>query len=255
MKLPFITAIIPARYGSTRFPAKPLIDLEGKTMIRRVYEQVKKAKYVNQIIVATDDDRIKDEVLSWGGEVVMTLPSHPSGTDRCWEALQLSRFYLQTEFVINVQGDEPLIHPDQIDELASMLTPEVQIATQAHLINDISILINENTAKVVLNNEHNALYFSRQAIPFVRTKPQNEWLEQHTFWQHIGIYAYRKDVLQRISQLKPSSLELVEGLEQLRWLENGYSIKVGITWHASLAIDIPADAVKVRNLLKSGNHS
>jgi 3-deoxy-manno-octulosonate cytidylyltransferase (CMP-KDO synthetase) len=253
MKLPFITAIIPARYGSTRFPAKPLIDLEGKTMIRRVYEQVKKANYVKQILVATDDSRINDEVLSWGGEVVMTQSSHPSGTDRCWEALQKSKYYLETDFVINVQGDEPLIDPNQIDELTLMLQPEVQIATQAQKINDLTHLLSEHTAKVVLNAEQNALYFSRQPLPHVRAHPQSAWLQYHTFWQHIGIYAYRKDVLQNICQLTPSPLELTEGLEQLRWLENGYQIKVGITTYESIAIDVPVDAEKVRAFLKTEN--
>jgi len=248
--VPFITAIIPARFASSRFPGKPLIDLEGKSMIRRVYEQVKMAQHISGVLVATDDLRILDEVKSWGGEAVMTDQNHPSGTDRCWEAIQHSALYSETEFIINVQGDEPLISPEQIDELALMLNPAIEIATQVHPIKDLSILLSENTANVVLNQKQFALYFSRQPIPHVRLKPQEDWLQNKLFWQHIGIYAYRIDVLKSICQLKPSPLELMEGLEQLRWLEHGYSIKVGFTNHASIAVDVPEDADRIRKILK-----
>lgn len=247
----YVTAIIPARYSSTRFPGKPLADLEGKTMIYRVYHQVKQSKSINQVLVATDDDRILKEVQSWGGTGIMTSTDHPSGTDRCLEALMKSSFYDETDFVINVQGDEPLIDPHQLDELVSALNPQIEIATQVNILRDPEALFSENTAKVVLDSNDHALYFSRLPIPFLRSIDKRLWLSHHTYFQHIGIYAYRKDILETICQLPQSKLESAEGLEQLRWLENGYRIKVVQTQHHPVSVDVPEDAEAVRRILKA----
>jgi 3-deoxy-manno-octulosonate cytidylyltransferase (CMP-KDO synthetase) len=245
-----ILGIIPARYASTRFPGKPLIDLAGKTMIRRVYEQAIQCKRLQKVVVATDDERIRDEVLSFGGNVVMTANHHPSGTDRCLDA------FLQQEesfhYVINIQGDEPFIEPEQIDLLASVLKHHnAQLATLVMPVNDTEVLTNPNKVKVVMNTKKEALYFSRAAIPFLKNLPIEEWVREHNYYQHIGIYAYRTDILKEITKLQVSSLEHTESLEQLRWLENGYSIQCAITNHESLCIDTPEDVAAVlakRNL-------
>jgi 3-deoxy-manno-octulosonate cytidylyltransferase (CMP-KDO synthetase) len=249
----FVTAIIPARYASSRFPGKPLADLEGRTMIYRVYHQVKQSKSIKQVLVATDDDRILKEVQSWGGTGIMTSSAHPSGTDRCLEALKKSPFYQETDFVLNVQGDEPLIDPYQLDELVAVLNKQIEIATQVNTVTDPDILFSENTAKVVLDTEEHALYFSRLPIPFLRGIDKSLWLQQHAYFQHIGIYAYRKDILESICALPPSRLEIAEGLEQLRWIENGYRIKVVNTQHHPISVDIPEDADAVRRILKANS--
>jgi 3-deoxy-manno-octulosonate cytidylyltransferase (CMP-KDO synthetase) len=247
----FVTAIIPARYSSTRFPGKPLADLEGRTMIYRVYHQVKQSGSINQVMVATDDDRILKEVQSWGGTGIMTSSDHPSGTDRCLEALKKSSYYEETDFVLNVQGDEPLIDPHQLDELVSALHEKIEIATQVNVLTDHDALFNENTAKVVLDTDDHALYFSRLPIPFLRNVDRSLWLRHHTYYQHIGIYAYRKDILESICRLSPSQLEIAEGLEQLRWIENGYRIKAIKTSHHPISVDVPEDAEAVRRILKT----
>ena len=238
-----IVAIIPARYASTRFPGKPLVEINGKTMIQCVYDQVKNTPEISEVIVATDDDRIEAEVLRFGGKVVRTKSEHPSGTDRCYEAYQqLNKSY---DFIINVQGDEPFIQPEQIRTLANILKPETQLATLIKKIEDEDTLFNTNTPKVVINTKGEALYFSRQTIPYLRQFPDKTvWLKQHTFYKHIGMYAYRPDVLEKITQLSPSSLELAESLEQLRWIENGYSIQTAITTIETLGIDTPEDLHK-----------
>jgi 3-deoxy-manno-octulosonate cytidylyltransferase (CMP-KDO synthetase) len=238
-----IVAIIPARYASTRFPGKPLVLINGKTMIQCVYDQVKNTPGISEVIVATDDDRIEAEVLSFGGKVVRTKPEHPSGTDRCYEAYQqLNKSY---DFIINVQGDEPFIQPEQIRTLAGILKPETQLATLIKKIEDEETLFNPNTPKVIINTKGEALYFSRQTIPYLRQfSDKTEWLKQHTFYKHIGMYAYRPDILEKITQLSPSSLELVESLEQLRWIENGYSIQTAITTIETIGIDTPEDLRK-----------
>lgn len=238
-----ILGIIPARYASTRFPAKALVDIGGKSMIQRVYEQASKATKLSQVIVATDDERISDHVLSFGGKVVMTSENHQSGTDRCYEAL------LKTEgnydYVINIQGDEPFISPEPIDNLANELNGLIELATLVKVIDSEDLLFNVNVPKAVLNVRREILYFSRQTIPYIRNHEKDQWLENHTFYKHIGIYAYRTDVLAALTKLPVSSLEKAEALEQLRWLENGYSIKAVITSDDSHGVDTPEDLDKV----------
>ncbi|TDB61156.1 3-deoxy-manno-octulosonate cytidylyltransferase [Arundinibacter roseus] len=238
-----IVGIIPARYASTRFPAKALADIGGLSMIRRVYEQAMQSSRLSDVVVATDDSRIYDHVLAFGGKVVMTSPDHQSGTDRCFEALQyLEGIY---DYVINIQGDEPFIQPTQINRLASVLNGETQLSTLVKVIEDEETLFNPNTPKVLLSANRNVLYFSRQTVPFLRGVDPAAWLQAHTFYKHIGIYAYRTDVLAQITQLPVSSLEKAEALEQLRWLENGYSIRAVITPDDSHGIDTPEDLDRV----------
>lgn len=235
-----ILAIIPARYGSTRFPGKPLIDIAGKTMIQRVVERVQACKAIHDVLVATDDDRIFEHVSSLGVHCIMTSPNHPSGTDRCLEAYQLSG--MKAEAIINVQGDEPFVATSQLEALAALITKQdVSIATLAKKITDINTLLDPSKVKVVLNAHMQAVYFSRQAIPFVRSADPSEWLEKHTFYKHLGLYAYKPETLEALCALAPSSLEIAESLEQLRWLENGYSIDVAITEIETPAIDTPED--------------
>jgi 3-deoxy-manno-octulosonate cytidylyltransferase (CMP-KDO synthetase) len=243
-----IIGIIPARYASTRFPGKPLVDIGGKSMIQRVYEQAKKSKRLSEVLVATDDARIEEHVKSFNGKVVMTSDQHQSGTDRCFEAMQA--FSVKADVIINIQGDEPFINPEQIDEIASCFqTPDVQLATLVKKINTDEELFNVNIPKVVLNTQKEAIYFSRQTIPFIRGKKQEEWLKNHTYYKHIGIYAYKASILKEITSLKPTTLELSEGLEQLRWIENGYKIKVELTDYESVAVDVPDDLQKLRKFL------
>jgi 3-deoxy-manno-octulosonate cytidylyltransferase (CMP-KDO synthetase) len=240
--------IIPARYASTRFPGKPLVDIHGKSMIQRVYEQAKKAKTLNDVVVATDDERIEQHVKAFGGNVVMTESGHPSGTDRCYEACV--KFWPQAEIVINIQGDEPFIAPEQIDLLVSCFKKEeTQIATLMKKINSIDELFNENTPKVIVDASKKALYFSRQTIPFIRGKAKELWLNEHVFYKHIGIYGYQTSVLKELVTLKISDLEKAEALEQLRWLENGYFIQTELTDFESVAIDTPEDLKKTDSFL------
>lgn len=242
-----IVGIIPARYASTRFPGKPLIDIGGKTMIQRVYEQAKRSTFLSNVLVATDDERIEKHVRSFGGNVVMTSNSHQSGTDRCFEAIQN---FSRADVVINIQGDEPFIHPQQIDLVASCFrSDKVQIATLVKKISTEEELFNPNTPKVLLNKNKEAICFSRQTIPHIRNKEQSEWLKAYTFYKHIGIYAYTTKVLAEITGLKQSPLELAEALEQLRWIENGYKIKVEITDQESIAVDSPDDLKKLSKFL------
>ncbi len=238
-----IVAIIPARYASTRFPGKPLVHIHGKTMIQCVYDQVKSTPEIAEVVVATDDDRIEAEVLRFGGKVVRTKPEHPSGTDRCFEAYQ--KLNQSFDFIINVQGDEPFIQPEQIRTLAGILTPDAELATLIKKIEDEETLFNPNTPKVLVNTKGEAIYFSRQTIPYLRQyTDKKDWLQHHTFFKHIGMYAYRPDILAQITGLKPSALELAESLEQLRWLENGYSIRTAVTTIETVGIDTPEDLAR-----------
>ena len=241
-----VLGIIPARFASTRFPGKPLTDINGKTMIRRVYEQAS-ASSLSEVIVATDDARIFDHVQEFGGKAVMTAEHHQSGTDRCFEAYKLhDKPY---EYIINIQGDEPFIKPEQIDLVASCFNrPGSQLATLVKKITTEEELFNVNAPKVVLSTSGDALYFSRQAIPFCRNVPQDIWHKQHTYYKHIGIYGYRADILEQITQLPPSALELAESLEQLRWLENGFKITTALTEFETIGIDSPEDLLKVQHL-------
>lgn len=243
-----IIGVIPARYTSTRFIGKPLVDIAGKSMIQRVCEQAKKSKSLSDVIVATDDARIKKHVNTFGGNVIMTKKSHRSGTDRCFETIE--KYTGSADVVINIQGDEPFIHPEQIDLLASCFdSNKVQIGTLVKKINDYDDLFNINIPKVILNKNKEAIYFSRQTIPFIREQKKTDWLNYQTFYKHIGIYGYTVQTLSEITTLKPSSLELAEGLEQLRWIENGYKIKVEITDLESVAIDVPNDLKKLIKFL------
>ena len=245
-----VLAIIPARYASSRFPGKPLADIGGKTMIQRVHEQVSKSASIHKMIVATDDERILTHVKSFGGEVMMTSPSHQSGTDRCGEVLEkMKEAY---DIVINVQGDEPFINPAQIDALAACFSDRnVSIATQAKRIKDSAELFNPNVVKVISDRNADAFYFSRQALPFIRGKEEKDWLPEFTFFKHIGIYAFRTEVLPLLTKLAPSALEKAESLEQLRWLENGYKIRVNETEFENISIDTPEDLLHVEKILKT----
>jgi 3-deoxy-manno-octulosonate cytidylyltransferase (CMP-KDO synthetase) len=234
--------IIPARYGSSRFPGKPLAMIKGKTMIQRVCEQTWKSK-LDDVVVATDDIRIADEVLKFGGKYVMTDPRHQSGTDRCCEALEILEEHYDA--VINIQGDEPFIDPQHINLLVDMISrDDTQLASLVKRIDDEEELFGSNKVKVVMDKSGNALYFSRNPIPYMRNVAREKWLQKGCFYQHLGIYAYKAATLRQIATMQPTALELAESLEQLRWLENGLSIRMAIVEAGSLAIDSPADLAK-----------
>jgi len=238
--------IIPARYASTRFPGKPLADVKGKTMIQRVYDQAR--TMLDRVIVATDDERIYNEVEKFGGRALMTSPDHRSGTDRCAEALQIleNKKELKIDVVINIQGDEPFIRSEQIAALKTCFSDKsTEIATLIKRITEPAIIHDPNRTKVVIDKNGFALYFSRSAIPFVRDVKINDWHLQYPFYQHIGIYAYKSPILKKISVLDMSSLEKAESLEQLRWLENGFRINTAMTDYESYCIDTPEDLQKV----------
>jgi 3-deoxy-manno-octulosonate cytidylyltransferase (CMP-KDO synthetase) len=279
--------IIPARYASTRFPGKPLAKIGSKPMIQLVYEQAKKA--LDEVYVATDDERIFDAVQSFGGKAVMTASTHRSGTERCFEAYSLikseecriknanaeerdssiikdeelrplgnSSFIihhssLEKEVVINIQGDEPFIQPEQIETLKEcFLLSATQIATLVkpyETTDSFEDLANQNTPKVVINNRMEAMYFSRSIIPYLRGVDRQQWIDKHQYYKHIGLYAYRAEVLKELVVLEASPLETAESLEQLRWLENGYKIKVGITRQQSIGIDTPEDLEKAQKMI------
>jgi 3-deoxy-manno-octulosonate cytidylyltransferase (CMP-KDO synthetase) len=242
-----ILGIIPARYGSSRFPGKPLIDLKGKTMIQRVAEGAAKSSLLTDLIVATDDQRIADTVNHFGGKVMLTDSKHPTGTDRCAEIVRsLSEQY---DVVINIQGDEPLVDARQLDQLLQAFAdPKVQIATLASRKIEMEDVMNPNRIKVVTDKDQRALYFSRSPIPnFANAK--GEPLEIYPFLRHIGLYAYRSEVLLQLSELEETQLEKIESLEQLRWLYNGYSIQVVETEIETPNIDTPEDVDKVLTLL------
>lgn len=242
--------IIPARYASTRFPAKPLALLGGKPVIQRVYEQV--AGILDDAWVATDDERIEQAVKAFGGKVVMTSTAHKSGTDRCYEAY--TKVGQGFDVVVNIQGDEPFIQRSQLEAVKACFDDaSTQIAT---LVKPFSaddafeVLENANSPKVVVNKNFQALYFSRSIIPYQRNVGKQDWLKGHTYYKHIGLYAYRAAVLQEITALPQSSLELAESLEQLRWLENGYTIKVGLSDVETIGIDTPQDLERAELFLK-----
>jgi 3-deoxy-manno-octulosonate cytidylyltransferase (CMP-KDO synthetase) len=237
--------IIPARYNSSRFPGKPLIDISGKTMIQRVYEQSLKAELIDKVIVATDDWRIFEHVLSWGGEVSMTSSSHVSGTERCAE---VAKYNQDASIIVNIQGDEPFIDPAIIDQTVLLLkkNPGFSISTMCAEILRADDIYDPNLVKVVFNQLKKALYFSRSPIPHVRNTPYEEWLSNDLFYKHIGIYGYRHAALMEIAQLPHGKMENAEMLEQLRWLEAGYEIGIGITDKESISIDTPEDLLKIQ---------
>ena len=244
-------AIIPARYASTRFPGKPLAVLGGKPVIQRVYEQV--AGVLDDAVVATDDERIRDAVRAFGGRVEMTSPDHRSGTDRCREAYD--RLGVEYDVVVNVQGDEPFIQSSQLEAVKRCFDdPATDIATLVKPFTEadgLAALENPNSPKVVLDAQSRAIYFSRSVIPYLRGVERAEWLARHTFYKHIGLYAFRTDVLRAVTALPQSALEKAESLEQLRWLENGYKIGVGISEVETIGIDTPEDLEKAERFLDS----
>lgn len=241
-----VLGVIPARYASSRFPGKPLAMIGERSMIQAVYEQSLKCSALHRVIVATDDERIFSHVLSFGGEVMMTSERHQSGTDRIGEVIgQTGQDY---DVVVNIQGDEPLLDPLQIDKVIQcFFKPDVQIATLKKEISSTDELFNPNVVKVVTAADGTALYFSRFPIPFVRSQPESDWLHSAKHFKHLGLYAFRSDILKELVLLKGSSLESAESLEQLRWLENGYRIKVVITDIETIAIDTPEDLLKLTN--------
>jgi 3-deoxy-manno-octulosonate cytidylyltransferase (CMP-KDO synthetase) len=242
-----IIGIIPARYASSRFPGKPLAQIRGKSMLQRVYEQTLKSALLEEVIVATDDERIAVHAKSFGAPVVMTHPEHPSGTDRCFEAYRLHG--KKFDYVINVQGDEPFLDPEQINSLAKVCDGKVEIATQMIKCTSHEVLFDKGEVKIVLNSDKEALYFSRNVIPFIKNKDEKEWHLHFDYYRHVGMYAYRTDILLEITLLKPSALELAESLEQLRWLEHGYKITCAETGFDSHCVDTPEDIEKVIRLM------
>ncbi len=246
-----VVAIIPARYASTRFPAKPLATLGGKSVIERVYTKVGEA--IGELFVATDDERIATCVEAFGGRAIMTSPDHKSGTDRCYEAY--CKCGIEADIVINVQGDEPFIAAAQIRSIIDCFKDEsVDIAT---LVKPFAAdatwesLENPNSPKVVVDNNSKALYFSRSVVPYLRGVEREEWLKRHQYYKHIGMYAFRASVLGEVTSLKQSPLEIAESLEQLRWIENGYKIGVGVTDIETIGIDTPADLAAAEEYLKN----
>ena len=260
-----VLGIIPARFSSTRFPGKPLVDIKGKSMIQRVYEQALKAKSLSFVIVATDDIRIFEHVKTFGGAAMMTSPEHQSGTDRCAEVAAMVNLDIMTQSsqqaqnfafdaererpfdtVVNIQGDEPFIDPEQIDKVVDILRGGIfQIATLAKVIDNQEDILNPNVVKVVFSADSRALYFSRSPIPNLRNTPQYEWAKMGEIFKHIGLYTYKTTILQEIARLPAGHLEQLESLEQLRWLENGYAIGVGQTHLETIGIDTPEDLIKV----------
>jgi 3-deoxy-manno-octulosonate cytidylyltransferase (CMP-KDO synthetase) len=244
-----VLAVIPSRYASSRFPGKPLEKIGGKSMVQRVYEQVTKATRIDRVIVATDDNRIFEHVEGFNGEVLMTAEHHQNGTERCAEVIET--LYDDFDIVLNIQGDEPFILPEQIDQLASCFDDEtIDIATLMKQTDSTEQLFSPNTAKVVFNEDFIAQYFSRQPIPHLRGIPNEEWVERKAHYLHVGIYGYRKEVLLDVVKLPVSNLERLEMLEQLRWLENGYTISVKQTDYQSISVDTPDDLAEAENFLQ-----
>ena len=244
--------IIPARFASTRFPGKPLARIEDAPMIEHVYRRASRA--LEKVFVATDDKRIYNTIVEFKGEAIMTSPLHRSGTDRCAEALGIirERYKINPDIVINIQGDEPFIKPEQIKQVGSCFSDHsVEISSLIMKIQDWKSLTDPNQVKVIINKHKDALYFSRAAIPYVRSAEKEKWLSYHTFYKHLCIYGYRADILDSISRLNPSSLEKAEALEQNRWLENGFKIKCSLTDWESIGVDTPEDLERAIKLLKT----
>jgi 3-deoxy-manno-octulosonate cytidylyltransferase (CMP-KDO synthetase) len=245
-----VLGVIPSRYASSRFPGKPLVIIDGKSMIQHVYEQAAKSKNLNKVLVATDDTRIEDHVKSFGGQVMLTSTDHSSGTERIGEVIRYIEEKGSDDFdiVVNIQGDEPRLDPGQIDQAISCFTdPSVQISTLMKQISDEEEIFNPNVVKVVVDTNSEALYFSRSAIPFLRDYEHDDWISKQKFYKHIGIYVFRIDILKAVLKLPVSFLEKAESLEQLRWLENGFKIKVLPTQFETVSIDTPGDLLKLTN--------
>ncbi len=242
-----ILGIIPARYASTRFPVKALAEIGGKTIVQRVFEQASKATSLHKVVVATDHAEIYNRVISFGGNVAMTSENHTSGTDRCNEVLSFEKE--DFDYVINIQGDEPFIDPHQINALATCLDGQTEIATLIKNITDSDTLFNPNVVKTIVNTNSEAIYFSRTVLPYLGNVERENWLSHFIYFKHIGIYAYRADILRKITKLSVSKLEQAESLEQLRWIENGYKIKTVETEFESIGIDTPEDLEEAKKLL------
>ena len=246
-----ILGVIPARFASTRLPGKPLVDIGGRSMVQRVVEQALQCTGLAEVVVATDDERVLEHVRSFGGQAVMTSPAHPSGTDRCAEALTIAgrdRF----DAVVNIQGDEPFIVPAQIDELcAALRNAPGGIATLAQVVNDDRDLDDPGEVLITVDVHMDALYFSRAAIPFLRDAGRGPRHQRFRFLKHVGLYGYRADVLTRLVALPPSSLERAEALEQLRWLEHGFKVRIGLTEHPSFCVDTPGDLEEARRRVEA----
>ncbi len=246
-----ILGIIPARFASTRFPGKPLVDIAGVSMIERVYRQALKANSLSGLVVATDDHRIFAHVEAFGGNVVMTSPEHPTGTDRCREVIS-QKPWQNFEVVLNIQGDEPLIDPAQINLLASLFNdPSVKIGTLIRQMANPDHLKNPNVVKVTVGTQYQAIAFSRSPIPFLRNFPEEVWLKHHTYFEHIGMYGFVKTTLEQVAALNPTPNEIAESLEQLRWLDHGIPILTAISNHLSCSVDTPEDLEAVVSLLKN----
>lgn len=242
-----IIGIIPARFASSRLPGKPLVDLGGQSMIERVYKQAMHSSRLSKVVVATDHSKIYEHVLNFGGNACMTSKDHPSGTDRCYEALEKEKE--RFDYVINIQGDEPFIESSQIDLLTEQLDGQTQLATLIKKIDTEEQLYSVGEVKVTFNKNFEALYFSRAVIPYLHKVQPKDWLKSYEFYKHVGMYAYRADVLQQITKLKLSVLEQAESLEQLRWMENGFIVKVALTDVETMCVDTPEDLEKARALL------
>ncbi|MFM8913472.1 MAG: 3-deoxy-manno-octulosonate cytidylyltransferase [Flammeovirgaceae bacterium] len=242
-----ILGVIPARYASSRLPGKPLVDLGGQSMIERVYKQAVKATSLAKVEVATDHQQIFDHVVGFGGNACMTSENHPSGTDRCYEAFALERDVF--DYVINIQGDEPFIEHSQIDLLAAQLDGHSQLATLIKKIDTEEQLYSVGEVKVTFNKNFEALYFSRAVIPYLHKVEQKDWLKSYEFYKHVGMYAYRADVLKAITGLQLSALEKAESLEQLRWMENGFTVKVALTDVETMCVDTPEDLERARKII------
>ncbi len=238
-----ILGIIPARYASSRFPGKPLVDIGGMSLIERVYRQAVQASSLAEVVVATDDMRIYDHVREFGGQVHMTRTDHASGTDRCAE---VASYFQEFDYIVNIQGDEPFIAPEQIDAAVQPLLfqSEARIATLAKAITLREDIFNPNVVKVVMNKHGQAMYFSRSPIPYLRGLPENDWPGHVTFYKHIGLYAFRRDTLIEVTALPPGYYEQAEALEQLRWLVAGYAIAVTLTDRETIGVDTPEDVEK-----------
>lgn len=245
-----ILGIIPARFSSTRFPAKLLKVVEGKSILQRVYEQCEKTKSLNKIVVATDHEAIFEHVESFHGEVVMTSEKHQSGTDRCAEALKIYGGNSSFDYVINIQGDEPLIDPNSIDALCTILDNNIEIASACVKIERIEDLLSPNVVKVVLSEKKQALYFSRSPIPHIRDKKIDDWLKDDSFFKHLGLYAFRNDILEKLVKFPMAKLEKQEKLEQLRWLSNGFKINMVEVETEGFGIDTEEDFERLRQFLE-----
>jgi len=242
-----LVGIIPARYASSRFPGKPLVEIQGKSMLQRVYEQASASQLLNEVVVATDDERIAAHCANIGARCVMTGSQHPSGTDRCNEAYRL--LGKNFDYVINIQGDEPFLNPNQIDALAAVCDGQIEIATQMIRCTNKEVLFDTGEVKIALNENNEALYFSRSVIPAVKGADMQDWINQYRYFRHVGMYAFRVDILSKITRLPVSPLEKVESLEQLRWLEHGFKIKCVETMYDSHCIDTPEDIEKVLRIM------